>query len=115
MVNFYELLGINYDATNEEINQAYRKKSIVHHPDKNNGSETAEVMFKMLGLAKETLLDDNKRLEHDYAVGIKSRPLPEPRIIEKTIVKKSHNTDLVLGVGLLGLILGLALSGKSSK
>lgn len=115
MVNFYELLGINYDATDEEISKAFRKKSIIHHPDKNNGSETAEVMFKMLGLAKDTLLDATKRLEHDYAVGIKTRPQPEPQIVEKTIVKKSNNADLVLGIGLLGLILGLALSGKSSK
>ncbi|MFZ5553089.1 MAG: J domain-containing protein [Bacteroidota bacterium] len=126
MVNFYELLGINSNATTDEINKAYRKKSMEFHPDKHNGSAPADAMFKMITLAKDTLLNPFKRLEHDYNVGIKKRPEPAPKVIKvevpvektRTVVKKESDVGAIVGWGLLALIAGIALgsgSGGSKK
>ncbi|MBI4647543.1 MAG: J domain-containing protein [Bacteroidia bacterium] len=119
MVNFYDLLGIHSNATNEEILKAYRIKAKIYHPDTNNGSKAAETMFKMLGLAKETLLDPQKRLEHDYAVHVKERPTPQPKRVEvpvvKEVVRRENNIGQVIGWGLLGLIVGIALGSSTWK
>ncbi len=119
MVNFYDLLEINSNATSEEIIKAYKKKAMLYHPDKNNGAEVANTMFKLLGLAKETLFDPQKRLEHDYVVNVKPRPKPQPERIEvpvyKEVVKMQSNTGAVIGWSLLGLIVGIALGSSGSK
>jgi len=114
MINFYDLLEINSNATNEEIQKAYKEKAMQYHPDKNNGSEPADAMFKLIALAKETLLDPEKRKEHDYNTGVSKRPTPAPQIINIPIVKKETDVGQVIGWGLLGLILGIAL-GSSSR
>lgn len=121
MVNFYELLEINSNATNEEINKAFRKKSMEFHPDKHNGSAPADTMFKMITLAKETLLDPFKRLEHDYSVGVKKRPEPKVKVIEKRVevpverivTKQKTDTGELIGWGLLAFIVGAAIGGAS--
>lgn len=110
MVNFYDLLGISIDATPEQILRAFRQKATVYHPDHNNGSAASDAMFKMLTLAKETLLDEKKRLEHDYAVGVKDRPEPLPR----RIVRKEVDPGQVVAWSLLAFIVGLALGGSKS-
>jgi curved DNA-binding protein CbpA len=116
MVNFYELLEVNSNATNEEINKGYKKKALNYHPDKNNGSEVATAMFKLLGLAKETLLDAGKRLEHDYAHGIKQRPAPEPRIIKVPVVREVVKFDFAAAavVAVIAIAVGILIGGGKS-
>lgn len=67
--NLYEILGLNFDATKDEIKNSYRKLVRIYHPDINKTKE-AETYFKMLNNAVETLLDDTKRLQYDHAMGI---------------------------------------------
>ena len=64
MSDYYEILGVDKNATKEEIKSAFRKKARQYHPDVNKAPD-AEEKFKELGRAYETLLDDNKRATYD--------------------------------------------------
>lgn len=64
MMDFYELLGINKDATHEDIKKAYRDMVKKYHPDVNKSDEASKIIIS-LNEAKETLLDDDKRSEYD--------------------------------------------------
>lgn len=64
MSDFYEILGVDKNATKDEIKSAFRKKARQWHPDVNKAPE-AEAKFKELGKAYETLMDDNKRATYD--------------------------------------------------
>jgi molecular chaperone DnaJ len=61
----YELLGINRDASDQEIKSAYRKMAMRFHPDKNPGSKDAEEKFKEAAEAYSILSDANKRAQYD--------------------------------------------------
>lgn len=63
--DYYKILGIEKEATENEIKKAYRKLAIVHHPDKNPGDKEAEERFKDIGEAYETLSDPQKRAKYD--------------------------------------------------
>lgn len=59
-MNFYQLLGVNRNATPEEIAKAYRKKASTLHPDVNNSPKAVEE-FKQVNEAYKTLSDPSKR------------------------------------------------------
>lgn len=59
--NFYQLLGVNVDAEDNEIRRAFRRKSVEFHPDKNPGNEEAAETFRRINRAYEVLMDDDKR------------------------------------------------------
>ncbi|GAA5809998.1 hypothetical protein MFLAVUS_003413 [Mucor flavus] len=63
-VDYYELLGIQITASDKEIKNAYRKKALKVHPDKNPNPDAA-VLFHNLTQAQELLLDTKKRSEYD--------------------------------------------------
>ena len=63
--DYYKILGVEKDATDNEIKKAYRKLAIVHHPDKNPEDESAAERFKDIGEAYETLSDPEKRERYD--------------------------------------------------
>ncbi len=63
--DYYELLGINKNASADDIKKAYRKLAIKYHPDKNPGDKTAEETFKEVGEAYEVLSDSKKRQIYD--------------------------------------------------
>ena len=63
--DFYQVLGVNRDASDSEIKKAYRKLAVQFHPDKNPGNKEAEEKFKEIGEAYAVLSDDNKRAKYD--------------------------------------------------
>ena len=63
--NPYEVLGVDKKASADDIKKAYRKLAQKFHPDKNSGDKDAELKFKEIQVAYDTLSDTNKRRQFD--------------------------------------------------
>src|SRR5918992_2275659 len=64
--DYYEVLGVNRDASEDDIKKAYRKLAMKHHPDRNPDNPKAEEHFKEAKEAYEVLTDANKRAAYDH-------------------------------------------------
>jgi len=63
--DYYNVLGVKKDASDEEIKKAYRKLAMKYHPDHTKGDKTAEDRFKKISEAYAVLSDKEKRKEYD--------------------------------------------------
>lgn len=63
--DFYSILGVSQDASEEEVKKAYRKLARKYHPDKNPGDESAEQKFKDVAEAHTVLSDPEQRQQYD--------------------------------------------------
>jgi len=63
--DFYEILGVSRNASDDEIKKSYRKLAMKYHPDRNKDDKQAEKKFKEATLAYEALKDPQKRAAYD--------------------------------------------------
>jgi curved DNA-binding protein len=63
--DYYKILGVERNASKEEIKKAYRKLAKINHPDNNPGNKAAEEKFKEISEANEVLSDKEKRSKYD--------------------------------------------------
>jgi len=63
--DYYAVLGVNRDASEDDIRKSYRKLAMKHHPDRNQGDKAAEEKFKEAKEAYEILTDAKKRAAYD--------------------------------------------------
>ena len=63
--DYYEVLGVSKDASEDEIKKAYRKIAIKYHPDRNPDNKEAEEKFKEAAEAYDVLHDPQKRQQYD--------------------------------------------------
>lgn len=63
--DYYEILGLEKGASDEEIKKAFRKSALKYHPDRNPGDKEAEEKFKELNEAYQVLSDPQKRAQYD--------------------------------------------------
>ncbi len=74
--DYYEILGVNKNASKEEIKKAYKKLALQYHPDRNKGDKESEEKFKEVGEAYSVLSDDDKKARYDRFghEGLRSAP-----------------------------------------
>lgn len=63
--DFYNILWVSKNASQDEIKKSYRKLAMKYHPDRNKGDKVAEEKFKEIGQAYEVLSDEKKRKNYD--------------------------------------------------
>lgn len=72
MENYYKILGVQENATLEDIKKVYKKLAIELHPDKTNGNKELEEKFKQVTEAYNVLSNDEKRKKYDFERNMKS-------------------------------------------
>lgn len=78
--DYYEVLGVDRNASDQELKKAYRKMAMKYHPDRNKDNADAEKLFKEASEAYDVLKDPNKRARYDQFghAGLHSGGYQEP-------------------------------------
>ena len=64
--DYYEVLGVSREVSDQELKSAYRKKALKYHPDRNPGNKASEEKFKEVSEAYQVLSDVDKRAAYDH-------------------------------------------------
>ena len=85
MKNYYHILGLDINASKDEIKKAFRLHATKYHPDKQEGDKFFEQKFIEIKDAYDTLMDDNKRRSHDLSLknSTHSNPFDKSSFTEK--------------------------------
>ena len=122
-VDYYQVLGVDINATDGEIRKAYRKLAMQYHPDRNPGREKwANEKFKEINKAYEVLSDPKKRADYDKELEVSHthvspKPCKPTRTASEDLIRVILAKDapgwakFLAGVG---LFLDIYLSAKES-
>ncbi|EYU41600.1 hypothetical protein MIMGU_mgv1a023972mg, partial [Erythranthe guttata] len=79
-IDYYNILKVNRNASDEDLKTAYRRLAMIWHPDKNANQQEAEAKFKQISEAYDVLNDPQKRQIYDLygEEGLKSGQFPPP-------------------------------------
>ena len=80
MSDYYEILGVDKGASEDELKKVYRKLAMKYHPDRNSGDKAAEEKFKSISEAYSVLSDPEKRANYDRFGSASLAPLSTPSI-----------------------------------
>ncbi len=106
--DYYTILGVSRNASQEELKKAYRALANKYHPDKNKGDKEAEEMFKKISEAYAVLSNPEKRREYD-ALGSTAF---HGKFSQEDIFR-GFNFDLFRDVGLSGDVFSRLFGGQS--
>lgn len=105
--NYYELLGVNKDSTQEEIKKKYRSAALKYHPDKNPGNKKAEETFKKISEAYEVLSDPQKKNQYDNeSIGFMFNDINPFDIFSKTHSRVSPDNRMIYKANLQQILTG---------
>ncbi|WP_411680949.1 J domain-containing protein [Clostridium thailandense] len=91
MDNYYEILGVDRNASQDEIKKAFRKLAKQHHPDVNHGTSESEEKFKKINEAYNVLNKENLRKEYDLKIDGGEKNNINPRTREKRKEAEKNN------------------------
>ncbi|TET13451.1 MAG: J domain-containing protein [Dehalococcoidia bacterium] len=92
--DYYQVLGINRDASQEEVKRAFRSLALRYHPDHNpHDQKQAEERFKEINEAYEALNDEDKRRRYDY---LTTWPRYRQRVI---VLEDTFDDEFTEGLG----------------
>lgn len=94
-MNYYQILGIETNSTNEDIKKAFRRKSLQEHPDKNRGNNDNDNKFKLLHEAYETLSAKDKRKQYDRIIQVDNIPINTDSMNNNMNNNISNNNSIV--------------------
>jgi len=66
--DYYEVLGLDKSASDDEIKKAFKKAALKYHPDRNQGNAEAEEKFKEINEAYQVLSDPEKKQRYDQLI-----------------------------------------------
>lgn len=84
MTDFYTVLGVDPNASADDIKKAYREQAMKYHPDRNQGDASCDEKFKIAAKAYETLSDPQKRARYNQSLQ------PDPHPFASDIFGGSH-------------------------
>jgi len=96
--DYYEILSVQKNASEEDIKKAYRKLAMQFHPDRNPGDKAAEERFKEIAEAYAVLSDDQKRSNYDRFGHEGLRGMGDPGFTDINDIF-SHFSDIFQGFG----------------
>ncbi len=114
--DYYEILGVNKDATKEDLKKAYRKLAMQFHPDRNPDNKDAEEKFKEAAEAYEVLSDDDKRARYDRFghEGVKGGAYGSPGFTDINDIF-SHFSDIFGGASIFDDFFGTSQRSRGRR
>ena len=91
--DYYEVLGVSRDSSNDEIKKSYRKLALKYHPDKNDGDEKCRDMFEKIKIAQDILLKPELREKYNQLE--KAREEQRARVAKGDKERKQYVDDLL--------------------